>query len=192
MYQVSTSIDKKPGLVKIAIVIGIAAAGLFASLIVVVSVGMAKIMPGVPTPKSPMLINEEQSLFRRVYELPEVKQFLRIYPNATIGGQSYGSSGDYEFEYVKPYPFLEDRIAQGVSLLVSINKMPDPDDIQAGLQKQYREYYYYVKLRCGPADLDDPERGRFPDRLRLKSDELCESEINAMNSTQIRLLKHNQ
>ena len=121
---------------------------------------------------------------RRIKELPEVQTFLQKYPHATIeNNANSGISAHYSFGYAIPYPHLEKGIGLGISLSAYITKTPDEKRIQAGELKQFGEYYYSVALYCGPARLDDPERGWFPDRLRQKSAEPCENEIRAINVT---------
>jgi hypothetical protein len=173
---VSSTTDKKASQVKAAAVIVIAVTGLFAALFAVFSVGMS-----TTTAKSPMQINEEQILLKRTRELPEVKSFLNMYPNATV---EYRSSGGYSFIYERVYP--NEGFAQYVALYVVMNRLPDPEDIQTGEQKQHGEYYYYLEFRCGPAGIDDPDRVSFSDRIWQLSDNLCESDRNAMNITVVK------
>jgi len=170
----SGSNHNKTSRTKITIVIGIAAIALFGTLLAIFSIGMTK-----PTSTSAIQANEEQILLTKAKELPEVKSFLHAHPNATI--ENISDNGGYSFSYEKPYP--DQDFAQYAALFVVMNKLPDKEDIRAGEQKQYGEYYYYLEFRCGPAGLDDPNRASFSDQIWRQSDQLCESDKKAMNST---------
>jgi hypothetical protein len=174
--------------VKILIVIGIAAVGLIASLMVIGAVATSYLNPGKEWPRSPQQQNDEQILAKRVRELPEVQTFFSIYPNVTVddNGNS-GSSAEYFFSSYRPNPYLEDGIVLGLILRVDIDKVPDQKDIQAGFEKQYGDYYYSTALFCGPYSPEDSQRSWFPQRLWDKSRALCPDEKAAMNSTIIQI-----
>lgn len=169
--------DNKNSRAKIAIVIGIAAIALFGTLLAIFSVGMSK-----PTATSAVQINEEQILLTKVKGLPEVKSFLHVHPNATM--EKIESNGGFSFSYEKPYP--DQDFVQYAALSIVMNKLQDKEDIRAGEQKQYGEYYYSLDFRCGPAGLDDPNRVNFSNRIWRQSDQLCESDKKVMNSTLIK------
>jgi len=183
---VHSSSDTKTSRTELAVVIGIAAVALFGSLMVILSLGYSMTMAPKEAPQSPARLNYEQALAKRTRELPEVLTFLHTYPNVMVedNGNS-GTTAHYAFTSVKPYPYLEDRISLGLDLAVRISKIPDRQDIRDGKERRFGEHYYSVTLFCSPASLDDPQRSWFPDRLWQKSNDLCESEKRAMNSTLI-------